>query len=299
MYFFYVDESGTRTPLRQLGMDVTDGCSEEHVYVLAAVSLFESHWHGFNKTINREKQRLADQIYFRESLRLDLADCEIKSNWVRIPRMRFNHAFLSRIADTQLTSLIDLYYRQLTYHHMRIFCVVIDKRCLHAYMNEERIHRKSWELLCESIQSYMALEHSRHQAVLVTDDVSRQMNRSLAMKHAYIQDVGTASGKWLTHICEMPLFVRSEFSNGVQLADLCAYNVRRAFLYEDFTYEFFERIRERIWCPGSAGGNVPRYTMSGIRVFPPESPLAVPCAEIVSEMTKKRASPKTGEAQCI
>ncbi len=297
MYFFYVDESGNRTPARQLGLPITDGCSDDHIYVLTAVSLFESRWHGFDKTLNRAKRRLADQIYLRDHVRLELADCEVKSNCVRTPRMRLAHAFLSRISDDELVALVDLYYRQLLYHHMHIFSVVIDKRYLFDYMDQEKIHRKSWELLCESIQSFMTSEHDRHQAVLVTDDVSRQMNRSLAMKHAYIQDVGTATGMWLTRICEMPLFVRSELSNGIQLADLCAYNVYRAFRYENFTYDFFVRIRDRIWCPS---GYLDRKASrpGGLRVFPPESPLALPCAEIVTQVANRRASPETSEAPC-
>ncbi|MFB3816423.1 MAG: DUF3800 domain-containing protein [Candidatus Methylomirabilales bacterium] len=47
----------------------------------------------------------------------------------------------------------------------------------------------------------------------------------MAMKHAFFQDTGTSSGLWLKHISEMPLFVRSELSNGIQLADLVSYNV--------------------------------------------------------------------------
>jgi len=59
----------------------------------------------------------------------------------------------------------------------------VDKRHLFDYMTEERLHRKGWELLLERVEYFMRSEHDRHQAVMVADDVSPQMNRSLAMKH--------------------------------------------------------------------------------------------------------------------
>jgi hypothetical protein len=155
---------------------------------------------------------------------------------------------------------------------MWVFCVLVDKRYLHDYMDQEKLHRKSWELLCESIELFMRARHDRHQAALVTDDVSIQMNRSLAMKHAYLQDQGTASGLWLTRVCEMPLFVRSELSNGVQLADLCGCNVYRAFRYGDLGYPFFRRIAKHLWSPHWCDPCRGR-PIQGLRVFPDASPL--------------------------
>ena len=117
---------------------------------------------------------------------------------------------------------------------------------------------------------------------MVTDDVGLQQNRSLAMKHAYIMDRGTANNLWLKHICEMPMFVRSELSNGVQLADLCSYNIYRAFKTGDLDYPFFQRIAPYIW---SRSEPVP-YPFAGLHVFPDDSPLH----GLVDEFEKKRAT---------
>ena len=85
---------------------------------------------------------------------------------------------------------------------------------------------------------------------------------------------------WLKHICEMPMFVRSELSNGVQLADLCSYNIYRAFRYGNIDYPFFQRIVPWIW---SKSQPVER-AFSGIRVFPDTSPLKI----LVDEMENKK-----------
>jgi hypothetical protein len=132
----------------------------------------------------------------------------------------------------------------------------------------------------------MRSTHSRHQAIMVNDDVSRQVNHALAMKHAYILDQGTANNIWLQHICEMPMFVRSELSNGVQLADLCSYNIYRACKTGDLNYPFFARIAPRIW---SRNNNV-RNPFPGLYVFPGSSPLR----GLVDKFEEKRArTPKS------
>ncbi len=98
------------------------------------------------------------------------------------------------------------------YHNMCIFSAIIDKRSLHSYMDESRIHRKAWELILEQVQCFMWIKHPRHQASLITDNLSRQDNRKLAMKHAYLLETGTTNRIPLRKIVEMPLFVRSEDS---------------------------------------------------------------------------------------
>jgi hypothetical protein len=79
----------------------------------------------------------------------------------------------------------------------------------------------------------------------------------------------------------MPLFVRSELSNGVQLADLLAYNVYRCFRYEDASYPFFQRILPHVW----ASKFTPAHLLEGIAVFPAESPLV----QLRDEIGKNRA----------
>jgi hypothetical protein len=287
MYFFYVDESGNLDPTVSGERADGSGFVKDHVYVLAAVSLYEHRWHGFDKVLNRKKWELID-IIFRAKLlpaKLELADCEVKSTWTRIPKERAKRPFLANLTDTDLKQLVDLYYHQLAHHHMRVFGVVVDKRHLHGYMDSTKMHRKAWELLLEQIEAYLREEHPKHQGVLITDDVSRQQNRSLAMKHAYIQSEGTAAGIWLSHIAEMPLFVRSELSNGVQLTDLLAYNIYRCFRYENPDYPFFAQTLPHIW----VSKKTPTGVIDGLRVFPPESPLTA----LLPAIATRRAGSET------
>lgn len=189
--------------------------------------------------------------------------------------MRRRHPFLSKLVDYELQELVDAYYEQLAYHAMRIFAVVVDKRHLRDYMDQEKLHRKAYELLIERVEWFMKKEHGRHKALMVVDDTSRQMNTSLAMKHSFFQREGTSSGSRIGHIVELPMFVASELSNGVQLADLCAYNVYRAFMDEDLTYPFFERMQDSLYRADDRDGP----QVEGLKVFPDDSPLVDLAAE--------------------
>ena len=284
MYLFYIDETGNRDPRLQIPRKDGTCIAGDWLYVLTAVSIFESQWHGFEKTLNRQKSSLTQRIHHDHGLQLELADCEVKSNWIRQPAERASRPFLGNLTERELIDLIELYYRQLDHHNMYVFSVLVDKRHLHSYMDQEKLHRKSWELLMEQIERFMRAMHGRHQAIMVVDDVAKEMNRSLAMKHAYIMDQGTAHDTWLRHLCEMPMFVRSELSNGVQLADLCGYNIYRAFKNNDLKYPFFQRIAPAIWST-SKRMRPPARPFSGLYVFPPGSPL-IP---LVEQFEKEKA----------
>lgn len=269
MYLFYIDESGNRDP--QTEQRLPDGTTrpKDHIYVLTAVSLHEMRWYGFETTINGSKQRLIDDVHRVTGKHFDLADVEVHSSVVRRPKTRNNHPFFRFLTRRQLEGLTNLLYRQLDYHNMSLFAVVVDKRKLEPYMTEEKLHRKAYELLLERIQSFLSEYHRKHFGVIVVDDVSRQMNRSLAMKHSYFQRRGTSAGLLLRNIVETPFFVRSELSNGIQLADLCAYNVYRAFRYENSGYDYFARIVPRFYRSRTTHPE----KLDGLKVFPDDSEL--------------------------
>jgi len=283
MFYFYVDESGNRGV--PAAPEATQGPTSDWLYVLVAVSLFEHRWHQFEKFLRRRKRDLGESLRTTRGLRLGLTDYEIKSAWVRIPSQRSRRPFLANLSDEQLTSLVDAYYAQLAYHNMHVFAVVVDKRHLRDFMDPVKLHRKATELLLERIQLFMRTEHSKHQALVVADDATRQENLALAEKILYFQEQGTSSGCRLTHISGLPMFTRSEFSNGIQLADLCAYNVYRAFRDGDLNYAHFHRIEDRIWRRTRYDG-----AADGLKVFPPSSPLT----ELAQEWQRRGPGFKPG-----
>jgi hypothetical protein len=258
MYFFYVDESGNRKPT-----------SGGEVYVLTAVGIHEYQWKKFYQNITDYKRSLIGRIYRDQHIRLNLSDCEVKSNWIRIAAERQKHIFLNSLTEDELRDLTNKYYSRLDIHYMVIISIIIHKPKLDSFMDRNKVHRKAWELLCERIENFMHEYHFKNKAIIICDDMSKSENISLAMKHAYLLETCTSCGLHLNHILEMPLFVRSELSEGVQLADLCAYNFQRAFRDRDMNYPYFQRLIPRIYSSQKTGAK----KIDGLKIFPDTSDL--------------------------
>lgn len=282
MYFFYFDESGSRDP--SVG---TPEKPKDHLYVLVAVGLYERQWAPFDRNIAHLKLELADYLHRDGKGRFDLADCEVKSNWVRSPKERAKKSpFLDALNANDLNRLVQCYFAQAEERNAIVMAAVIDKRFLLGHVDHEILHKKAYEFLLERIEHYMAENHPKHLALVVMDDTSKELNRAVAMKHAFFQRAGNQNTQF-RHIVEYPFFTRSEISNGVQLADLMAYNVYRAFREEDFEYPFFARLWPRFY--RKEGGTA----LNGLKVWPEGSPL-IEKARAAWLTHKNRNPPKTG-----
>jgi hypothetical protein len=124
---------------------------------------------------------------------------------------------------------------------------------------------------------------------MIMDDSERALNRAVALKHAKLLHRGGRK-IYFRHIAEYPFFTESSLSHGIQLADLCAYNVLRAFRHEDFAYPFFARQL----CHYYNSGNTGSAKLDGLKIFPPESPLGAWAAEAYAELGAKRNPPSAG-----
>ncbi len=265
MYIFYVDETGN-LDTRDMNPDMDYSASKKDwLYVLTALGIFEHKWRKFYDPIAAKKRELI-RI---KSARINLDQCEIKSNWLRIPKERSAHPFLSLLNADQEKDLVSTYYSQLLSIPAVLMAVVIDKRYLQDYMDSSKMHRKAWELLCERIENFMREKHPKHKAILVTDDVSKQHNLSLAQKHAFFLEKGTSADCWFKHIVEMPFFVRSELSEGIQMADLCSYNIYHVMRYQKSDYTYFMKIYPLLY----NSANTDEEKLDGLKIFPDDSPL--------------------------
>lgn len=262
MYFFYLDESGSRDP------DVgTPEKPKDHLYVLLAVGMFEGQWPAFDREIGLLKLELADHLTRNGKGKFDLADCEVKSNWIRNLKERAQRSpFLHALSAPDIERLVGCYFKQLDNRNAVVMAAVIDKRHLRDHVTHEILHKKAYEFLLERIDHFMAEYHPKHNALIVMDDTSRQLNRAVAMKHAWFQRAGNRHVTF-RRIVEYPFFSRSELSNGVQLADLLAYGVYRACRDENFAYSYFERLLPSIYKRATSP------TLDGLKVWPEGSPL--------------------------
>jgi len=269
MYLFYVDDSGNRDPGTQLVKPGGEVFVKDHLYALTAVGLYERSWKAVEEELTDYKLRLRQGLLHTVELATDIMDCEVKSTLLRNAKERAKRSpFLNALAPEQLTQLAEMYYSQIRKHQMHLISVVIDKRHLTAGATAHSLHLFAYELLLERIERLMYERYPKHSALVVMDDSSRELNREVSMKHAKLLHRG-GRRIFFNHIIEYPFFTESSLSHGVQIADLCAYNVYRAFRQQEFEYPFFERFLPHYY----NSRNTPPEKLDGLKVFPDESPL--------------------------
>lgn len=269
MYFFYIDDSGGRDPTVQSVRPDGTVVTKDHLYVLTAVGLFERNWRPLEEELTDYKLSLRRAVRSSVGLETDIMDCEVKSTLLRNPKERERRSpFLHSLTDEQRTALAEMYYSQLTKHRAHLLSVVIDKRRLRTETTSHFIHLKAYEILLERIERLLAERYPKHKGLVVMDDSERELNRAVAMKHARLLHRG-GQRIYFNHIAEYPFFTESSLSHGVQLADLCAYNVYRAFRNQDFAYPFFTRLLDIFY----NSDNTSPDKLDGLKVFPDDSPL--------------------------
>ncbi len=165
MYLCYVDESGN------LDCQINDRCKDDEVkpplFVLSALCVWDHHWPKFSGFIDQRKEALKQKIFRTRGVQLGLSDCELKSSWIRIRKLRRKNPFLSNLSDEDLTGLVNLCYQQIEYAKMTLFAVIIDKRKLLEHFDSDKLHRKAWELLLERVENFMRERHDRHKVIFM------------------------------------------------------------------------------------------------------------------------------------
>jgi len=284
MYFFYIDESGTRDPETETTKADGTVVPKDHLYVLTAVGLFERKWRRLEQMISNVKLDFIDRVKKRSGREFELADCEVKSTWLRLPKLRRSESpFLDALEPDELLRLSEVYFEALGELKAVVIAVVIDKRHIRSGFDHLRLHLQAYEMLLERIEDFIAEYHAKHLGLIVIDDTDKSINRSLAMRHARFQREGNRFSRF-HHIVEYPFFTDSRLSTGIQLADLVGYNIYRAFRNQDFDYAWFQKVLPRF----HASQKTRETRLDGLYVWPSESPLVEFLTRSVVEAKQKQ-----------
>lgn len=225
MYFFYIDESGSR-----------DVNKTDEPYVLTAVGMYENRWRRFNKHLEGMKTNIA-----RKHLPdIEPDQLEVKANYI----LRKKGKFFSVLSDAEVNHISKNYLDQLKKAKMIIMASVIDKEELRDGTTSQEMHEWAYKLLLERIQHFMN-NHPKHNALIIMDDTGANLNRKIALMHARLLGIGDEVMDF-KNIVEYPFFVSSKLSNGVQLADIVAYTIYHSFRYNKPDYEYIQKLRPYI-----------------------------------------------------
>ncbi|MDD3435669.1 MAG: DUF3800 domain-containing protein [Candidatus Gastranaerophilales bacterium] len=227
MFLFYIDDSGQ--------IDYNPNASEYFVYNALG---FNSH--DWNK-INQQVVELKQNIFKTPNAEL----LELKSNWIRIPKEREKRWYLKKLSETELKQLTDRLLDIIIQNNIILIAVVINKNnMLKKYgQNAYPPNIYAMELLLERISLFMHRKYKDKQAIIIADRCSNNIEDLLNKNHVeHRGKLGGYTWKNLSIVIENLLFVDSKYSNFIQLTDICAYNVFRAFKDRNPNYEFFQRI---------------------------------------------------------
>ena len=247
MYLFYIDESESK----DVSKNISTPKAVKDIFALVAVGVFDYKWRGFNHAMRECKRGLYEKNSKQSADSLKIKDYEVKSQWLRRSQKRAHSPFLRALSAESLESLAMKYYEELFFRKMTLFGVVVDKTALPSNYDHRQMHGDAMEMLYEQIETWIWSRQRRsrkrpyHKAIVIADDCGQQTNYHIAVQHADILRTQTRTGIQFRNIVETPLFTRSELSEGIQLADLCAYNINRAFAHDDMNYSYFKKILPR------------------------------------------------------
>ncbi len=255
MYLFYIDESGTESLNPTFIQD-----PNSRFYVLTAVAVYENRWKSLERELTDFKFKLFPNV--------DLSELEVHMNVLKHQKSIKAHRYFSLLSGEKLDSLVDHYFQKICDGNITLFSVVIDKQCFVG--TPAALIEKAHELLIERIENFLREYHSKHNGLIIYDEKTPKNTKALTtLQQAFIRKRRT-SATTIQHLIEIPFFVKSEYSNGIQLADMCAFSVNKAFSRNDFTYPEFARILPYFY--KSTQSLKKKY--DGIKVFPKSSPLS-------------------------
>ena len=131
-----------------------------------------------------------------------------------------------------------------SWNFARIFAEAVDKTHFNPAVAKRSVDEMALEQIVSRFESYMTIcekEPEKIYGALIHDN-----NLTVAERHTKLMQQFHRKGTlWtsINHIIETPLFVNSELTSMVQIADLCSYIMRRFF--ELGEKDLFERIKKR------------------------------------------------------
>jgi hypothetical protein len=268
-YFCYVDESGTP--------EVPGNTSH---YVLAGLSIPISYWKkceieiskikskyglqnsevhtgwivrkyleqgkivGFDK-MNYE-QRRHEVLKLRKAELFKLQKSQKKSHYKQTKKnYRQTEAYIHLTHNERIAFIQELANLVGSWTFSRLFAECVNKIHFNPAKSQQTVDEQAFEQLVSRFEQYMKIisktKKTKYFGALIHDN-----NDTVSRKHTELMKKFHRHGTLWTsikHIIETPLFVNSELTSLVQIADLCSFALRRYF--ENNESDLLNRIQSR------------------------------------------------------
>ncbi|MXZ21300.1 MAG: DUF3800 domain-containing protein [Caldilineaceae bacterium SB0665_bin_25] len=277
----YIDESGTP--------DVPGNTTH---YVLAGLSIPDQFWRQHHTQLDRIKSnyRLDDaeihvawmmRKYFEQSAVSGFEQMTYERRRSEVNRQRRAELFrLQKVNRKGYKQTRKNYLKTDAYVHLtlrerrqavtdiaklisnwgvaRLFAECIDKVHFDPTIAKRTVHEQAFEQVVSRFEQYLNNNDAGY-GLLIHDN-----NQTVAKKHTELMKSFLRKGTLWTqieHIIETPMFVDSQLTSMVQLADLCAYAIRRYL--ENSEEELFDLVFQRAHRVGLASVGVRQFTSQG------------------------------------
>lgn len=280
MYLCYIDESGTPE---------IPGVSSH--FVLAGVSIPIWHWHNADREISGILRRydLADaELHTAWLLRNYLEQSRInnfsglshdsrrsavirertkyilelqknqQAKTLRQAKKNYRHTepYIHLTKTERLTVVREIADCVSNWGYARLFAECVDKRHFDPIRAQRSIGEQAFEQIVTRFDRYLA-STTQNNAQKLFGLLVHDNNESVARKHTgLMRSFHTSGTLWrqIEHIIETPLFVDSGLTRMVQVADLCAYALRR--YVENQETDLFDHLFKRADRAGGRGHTV-------------------------------------------
>ena len=272
MYLCYLDESGTT------GI----GTGETSHFVLAGLSIPIWHWRDADREVSRVlgTYGLADaELHTAWMLRKYLEQSRIpgfeqlgaaerrtevqrrrsseltrlsgQTNDVRRRRARKNfrntEAYVHLTWEERRRAVLDVAKIVSNWGFARLFAECVDKSYFDPIRHQRSVSEQAFEQVVSRFERFLQNQSPRHEAGQRSHGlVVHDNNETVARRHTHMmRSFHTAGTLWTSVDCiiETPMFVDSKLTRMVQIADLCAYALRR--YVENGETELFQPVFER------------------------------------------------------
>ena len=284
MYLCYVDESGTA--------DLPGNTSH---FVLAGLSIPISQWKACDLQIESvktvyglknaeihvawllrkyiEQSKIEGFETFDYSMRRAKVDSLRKAELLRLQRahnpkhyhqtkknFRQTEDYVHLTLEERRQFVLEVAKCLARWDFARLFAECIDKIHFNQAIGNKTVSEQAFEQLVSRFERYLknkgAVEKTQYPGLLIHDD-----NDTIAKKHTELMKSYHRQGTLWTdikNIIETPLFVNSELTSMVQVADVCAYALRRYL--ENSDEELFNLIFQRADRIGPTAVGVRHFT---------------------------------------
>ena len=281
MHLCYIDESGTP--------DVPGTTSH---YVLAGISIPDEYWKQHHKQLEAIKHNYGldnAEIHVAWMVRSYLEQRSIPGFEAMSPERRRSEVRRKRNAELlRLQRVSRRGYKQArknyrktdAYVHLtrderrravteiaelisnwgfaRLFAECIDKIHFDPVMTNRTVEEQAFEQVVSRFERFLQNVQSGY-GILIHDN-----NQTVAKRHTELMKAFLHRGTLWTevnHVIETPMFVDSQLTSMVQLADLCAYAIRRYI--ENGEAELFELVFQRADRIGQTSVGIRHFTGPG------------------------------------